>query len=1035
MFTDICGMSVSLLEETFSKLVKSSVKVDPSIAQCSTTADVLKNSLNETGMDDASVETCNMNSVQGVADKMDGAPALVRRSCRLTSKRFDALELLGIKRDQSEIRKENTHIVKKLICKRSLGKTNSLVSADKDERAAESCQSILDAFGRDSPMVCGDSVSYLDVSSSCKIENGLVDSGGSLPEFLPDQESWQAYGLTEVASITELETAQVPMNTLVIVQPMVETSNNSETVQGTVCKEENLGSLEISEGYLSICEGLNTTETCSLETAAKKAAEPVYGNLEIWNGTSHHICKFCNKTFERQSYLARHIQGHINEFLCTKCNKKFSRAETLASHVCQRMFPTDGVVHQCKFCAATFRMEKYLVRHLATHSEDFKCRDCQRSFSRKESLLQHIARCHPDIVGSGGEMQMYPCKQCNRVFTKELSLQNHMKLHSNSFKCHTCAKAFSSSFSLTRHSCVGDVVAQGLACETDDGCFECKQCGKILSQRAALRRHLAAHQDSFSCTVCGKTHSRKEEIAKHELECSANAELIKSGFVECNICHLALTNIQEFSQHHKQHTHPHKCDACGRRFLRQANCDDHRCSVTEDSLVKCDVCNKKFSNIRYLQRHSALHAERRHVCERCGRRFNRLDYLHDHVCVDVDGHRVRIRRTRNSEEVIQGQNAVVCPVCGKNYTSISNLNKHLKTHGEKKEVCDVCGKQFHLKVLLKEHVKYVHSDTYAVECPHCSKQMKSRNSLYGHIALFHPDLSQKKVITYKCSQCGKVFRQKGNLKKHELTHSDKHSYACKQCEKTFKFPEQMRRHELWHQHGARHQCQMCDRQFVMEFELRKHIETFHGGAVFICKYCQVVCHHQQAMKRHLQRCHFNIDEWQTTGPEFIKSLQVYSDTYTNVKQTLMPQAAIAKHAEVEEIPPDSNGKTVGVSPHDLTSIASNFKTVSGTVILTKMGEGSINGSVLPNPPMAFVLQTTPSETASFNPESSTAHSNTAETLNGNPAINAQSIISFTDLGYADGLIQLPVSITESSAPIGQGSEYIFVSITNNTSKI
>lgn len=1029
-------MSLSHLEKTLVKLVKSSpVKVDPSHTQYSTTTDVLENSLSGKGVDNVSSETCNMNGVKGVVvEKVEQAPALARRSCRLTSKRFSALELLGIKREQSETSTENKHIVKKLVCKRSLDEPNTFVSAGKDEKA-KSCPSKPEAFSHDSPahVLCSGSVSYLDAVSGCTAGNGncSVDCG-SLPQFSPDQQSWKAYGLMEVASITELETAQVSTSNLVLMQPMGEISNNSENVQIILCKEENLGSLEMCENYSSICEGLNTTETSFVETATKKAADPGYGSLEIADRMSHHICKFCNKTFERQSYLARHIQGHMNVFLCTKCNKKFGRAETLASHVCHQMLTADGAVHQCKLCAATFRMEKYLVRHLATHSEDFKCSDCQRSFSRKESLLQHLARCHPDTVGSGSKMQMYPCKQCNRVFTKELSLQNHMKLHSDSFKCHTCAKAFSSAFSLSRHSCVGDVVAQGLACETDDGCFECKQCGKILSQRAALRRHLAAHQDSFSCTVCGKKHSRKEEIAKHELECNANAELMKSGVVECKICHLTFTNIQEFSQHHKQHTHPYKCDACGRRFLRQANRDDHRCSATDNSPVNCDTCNKKFSNIRYLQRHSAIHAERRHVCERCGRRFNRLDYLHDHVCVDDNGHRVRVRRTRNSEEVIQGQNAVVCPVCGKNYTSISNLNKHMKTHGEKKEVCDVCGKQFHLKVLLKEHIKYVHSDTYAVECQHCSKQMKSRNSLYGHIALFHPDLSQKKVMSYKCSQCGKVFRQKGNLKKHELTHSDKRSYACKQCEKTFKFPEQMRRHELWHQHGARHQCQMCDRQFVMEFELRKHIETFHGGAVFICKYCQVVCHHQQAMKRHLQRCHFSINEWQTSGPEFIKSLQVFSDTYTNVKQTLMSEGN-AQQPGVVEVPPDSNGKTVGVSPYDLASIASNFKTPSGTVILTKMGEGSINGSLLPSP-MAYVLQTTPSETTQFDPESLAAHSNTAETLN-NPADSGQSIISLTDLGYADGLIQLPVSITEGSAPTVQGSEYIFVSIMNNASNI
>jgi len=216
-----------------------------------------------------------------------------------------------------------------------------------------------------------------------------------------------------------------------------------------------------------------------------------------------------------------------------------------------------------------------------------------------------------------------------------------------------------------------------------------------------------------------------------------------------------------------------------------------------------------------------------------------------------------------------------------------------------------------------EHRRSVHTDLLRHQCPYCSKLMKCKNSLYGHIAQFHSDT----VRTYSCQQCGKTFRQKGNLKKHVLTHSNAKTYKCRydvpdgggRCTAAYKYPEQLRRHELWHRHGHRYVCELCpSKKFVMEFELRKHVSVFHGGIVYVCEYCNTDCHHFHTMKRHLQRRHSDIAAWQTDTVAYIKRLA----TRTKNLPTTATTAAVEQSEQVllpNQLLMTSDGQAVGTN--------------------------------------------------------------------------------------------------------------------------
>ena len=631
-------------------------------------------------------------------------------------------------------------------------------------------------------------------------------------------------------------------------------------------------------------------------------------------------CSVCGKTFERENYLQRHMVGHTDGAQCIHCGKRYARKESLRKHDCRAATPSvkleigvqDESLLYCEFCGASFRTEKYLARHMAAHTGEHSCDKCGRSFSRKESLLFHMTQCAPEQLKSNG-VSIFPCDRCKKVFTRKVSLQNHMKFHDGRYKCATCQRAFASQFSLDRHACSGEAPEEGTV-------RTCKECGKTFARDLYLQRHMAIHTGLFTCIICSRRYCRKEELMKHMLECSAGIQVETSGEIKCAICDDMFTDAHAYRLHYTQHTHPYKCTQCGRMFLRKTNMEAHRCDPWDGETVECDVCQKTFRHPKYLARHRMVHEEPKYTCAKCKKRFHRIDYYNDHMCVTASGERARIKRMAGDREVImKSQDPLICATCGKSYISTSNLNKHLKTHGDKKEVCDLCGKRFHLKVALNEHRRSVHTDILRHQCPHCDKLMKCKNSLYGHIAQFHSN----SVRSYPCQQCGKTFSQKGNLKKHVLTHSDTKTYKCRYdaadgtdaCTAAFKYPEQLRRHDLWHRHGHRYVCELCPgKMFVMEFELRKHVSVFHGGIVYVCEYCNTDCHHFHTMKRHLQRRHADVAAWQTDTVAYIKRLAMQVNnkrsTTTAHQEQLQKHMAMSADAQLAAV----NGGGVPEAP-------------------------------------------------------------------------------------------------------------------------
>ena len=97
--------------------------------------------------------------------------------------------------------------------------------------------------------------------------------------------------------------------------------------------------------------------------------------------------------------------------------------------------------------------------------------------------------------------------------------------------------------------------------------------------------------------------------------------------------------------------------------------------------------------------------------------------------------------------------SLIFPTCGKGVDDFRDVNlfkRHLLNH-EKEENSYIC----HL----------------------CTQKLQTKESLKVHIRVIH---NKEKI---KCDKCDKVFATAGNLKRHQLSHSDM-AISCLYCEKT-----------------------------------------------------------------------------------------------------------------------------------------------------------------------------------------------------------------------------------------------------------
>uniref|UniRef100_A0A3B5LHL8 C2H2-type domain-containing protein n=1 Tax=Xiphophorus couchianus TaxID=32473 RepID=A0A3B5LHL8_9TELE len=110
---------------------------------------------------------------------------------------------------------------------------------------------------------------------------------------------------------------------------------------------------------------------------------------------------------------------------------------------------------------------------------------------------------------------------------------------------------------------------------------------------------------------------------------------------------------------------------------------------------------------------------------------------------------------------------------------------------------------------------------------------------------------------YVCSNCGKAFKRRKILRRHERFHTGEKPYGCSKCSKTFALRKSLRRHLRFHTGERPHTCPQCGKSFRLRDNLKAHLRFHSGEKPFSCITCGKMFRIMRNMEKHkLSQCDF-----------------------------------------------------------------------------------------------------------------------------------------------------------------------------------
>ncbi|XP_072543046.1 uncharacterized protein [Salminus brasiliensis] len=101
-----------------------------------------------------------------------------------------------------------------------------------------------------------------------------------------------------------------------------------------------------------------------------------------------------------------------------------------------------------------------------------------------------------------------------------------------------------------------------------------------------------------------------------------------------------------------------------------------------------------------------------------------------------------------------------------------------------------------------------------------------------------------------CKICGKKFKRRKILRRHERFHTGEKPYACRKCNKTFALRKSLRRHERFHTGERPHSCPQCGKCFRLRDSLKAHLRFHTGEKPFTCDLCTKQFRIQRNLHKH-----------------------------------------------------------------------------------------------------------------------------------------------------------------------------------------
>lgn len=222
---------------------------------------------------------------------------------------------------------------------------------------------------------------------------------------------------------------------------------------------------------------------------------------------------------------------------------------------------------------------------------------------------------------------------------------------------------------------------------------------------------------------------------------------------------------------------------------------------------------------------------------------------------DLTKWKIHMRRVHDETRPV-----IVC--CDRKLTDRRRILYHIGFHHETEAEfqCDKCSKKFKLKAYLLSHMKtHEINTTKNFQCDKCPEKFLYRGHLTKHQLIHMTPEEQALVKFYPCKQCEKEFPSQKNLGSHvRRVHKKLSTFVCHICAKVFSKKERLTSHFLYKHtdNPPKHQCEHCGIELANNDTYRYHLKLQHTSkGSYPCNYCGKVSATEVQLKAHIRFTH------------------------------------------------------------------------------------------------------------------------------------------------------------------------------------
>lgn len=496
---------------------------------------------------------------------------------------------------------------------------------------------------------------------------------------------------------------------------------------------------------------------------------------------------------------------------------------------------TNELMKDCEICGESFKNDELKLKihmqqeHNSTITDDnsydyndddaeigtisMECGFCSEKFMYHRNLVDHI-----DSIHSGG------------IFIDQTDDTNNCDDDDDDFNhvCKICGKFFSSSEILSKHTdrahYTEDIFDKLPDDKEDCSNKNCKICGPSYDKKIS-----PLNINLLGCRLCISAYSTRKLLDTHyrnEHISFVNQEIQKS----CEICMKLFTSKQirekhEMDTHFNSKTNRYDCDKieCSFSGICISDIVNHNRKVHK--IWKCYVCQINARSDDHWLTHLIRHTASKLPIQK-SKQTNKLPSNTNQSTTSIES---ADNVDPNERILIKNRRELDCIMCMATIKGQKALMQHERKEHFNNETdcycCTLCEFQAKHRFQIRDHMTDEHNRTDPFICDQCGLLFNSKMKLHTHIRKHF--MQETRQLT--CKICGKCFKDKNKVIRHEKYHTDDRPFKCNLCEKTYKDLTDLRRHKRIHGIGElKISCNLCDEKFYEGKQLRHHQRKRHA---------------------------------------------------------------------------------------------------------------------------------------------------------------------------------------------------------------